>query len=73
MAELCPVLGFGHRVGEQVGILGGSEERADRGVVEGLGREPFGGTRLGPVALAPPVATTTEAYQPADTKVRDPD
>ncbi len=52
MSELCTSVGFGHRCGEQVGVLVGGEERADDGVVEGLSGKPVGGARLRSVALA---------------------
>ena len=42
VTELSAFLGFGHRLDEQVGVLVGSEERADHGVVEGLCWQPFG-------------------------------
>jgi hypothetical protein len=38
VSELCTPVGFGHGVGEQVGVLVGGEKRFDHGVVERSGR-----------------------------------
>ena len=51
--ELCASLGFGHGLGEEVGVLVGGKEGAHDCVVERVGGEPFGVTGLRSVALTP--------------------
>src|ERR1035437_9184 len=52
MSELCPFLGLGNCLGEQVRVVVGGKERPHHSVIESSCREPVGVTSLARIATS---------------------